>query len=176
MWCALDGHGHCAARIQVLSRHQTARGSPIGRNLWARRSQDRLRVPLSTRLHAVLVPHRPPARWRSHSMTLPPRRSCLLEVAIAGRRPWTITSRAAGTPIAPRVLLLFVEFARIAARRPVRLLPLDVGKFLHRALTGGAPLALAHVRGGIPEAHAVGKRFATATRFAGRRLAGATAR
>src|SRR5262245_38622314 len=48
-------------------------------------------------------------------------------------------------------------------------LPLDVGEFLHRAFAGGAPLALAHVRGGIPEAHAVGKRFATATWFAGRR-------
>jgi hypothetical protein len=56
------------------------------------------------------------------------------------------------------------------------LLPLDVGEFLHRALAGGAPLDLAHVRGGIPEAHAVGKGLATATRFARRRLAGACAR
>ena len=52
------------------------------------------------------------------------------------------------------------EKARLAA------LPLDVGEFSHRAHAGGAPLDLAHVRGGIPEVHAVGKRFATATRFA----------
>src|SRR5262245_33070788 len=56
-----------------------------------------------------------------------------------------------------------------------RRLPLDVGVFLHRALAGGAPLDLCHVRGGIPEAHAVSKRFATTTRFARRRLAGAVA-
>jgi hypothetical protein len=59
----------------------------------------------------------------------------------------------------------FVQIARIPARAS---LPLDVGKFLHRALAGGAPLDLAHVRGGIPKAHAIGKRLATATRFARR--------
>ena|SRR5215475_982771 len=82
-----------------------------------------------------------------------------------------LENAAAGTASAPSWVLLFVEFARVAAR----LLPLDVGKFLHRALAGGAPLNLAHVRGGVPEAHAVGKRFATATRRTRLRLAGATA-
>jgi hypothetical protein len=55
------------------------------------------------------------------------------------------------------------------AERPDWLLPLDVGEFLHRAFAGGAPLNLTHVCGGIPEAHAVGERFATTTRFARRR-------
>jgi hypothetical protein len=54
-------------------------------------------------------------------------------------------------------------------------LPLDVGVFLHRALAGGAPLNLGHVRGRIPEAHTVGKGFATATGLALRGLAGAAA-
>jgi hypothetical protein len=34
-------------------------------------------------------------------------------------------------------------------------------------LHAAAPLDLAHVRGGIPEAHTIGKRFATATRLLG---------
>jgi hypothetical protein len=42
---------------------------------------------------------------------------------------------------------------------------------LHRAQAGGAPLDLRHVRGRLPESHAVGKRLAAAPRPARLRLA-----
>jgi hypothetical protein len=166
MWCARLTVTAIAPLVTKRCRISKLRGG-IGQT-WPRSLPDgartyRLRVaaqPPCTQFWS-LIAYQPGARPLNEVATM-------LAVAIVGLAPRRSSPEQPELPSHRRGAAAFAEFARIAGRRPAWLLPLDVGEFLHRALAGGAPLGLAHVRGGIPEAHAVGKRFATATGFARR--------